>query len=641
MDEKLPPKRLSEDRKKMLDSLGFVWSLRSKRTDDHWDDMYRQLVEYKAKHGDCLVPSRYEENFKLGKWVETQRYEFTKLQRATGQKSEQNLESPVEQQQTEEGGKKSRANPRLTEERLRRLEAIGFEWKVKNKMKRYYDRQWDGMFEKLLKFKEENGHCLVPKRYEADLKLGTWVHTQRIQYRKLLSGNVKKGASHEAFEGEASEKSDEEKNFRLTEDRRRRLDEIGFVWSARESDKAIESVKVSRNSYDDQWDTMFERLRAYKEVHGNCLVPKRYKDDPKLGTWVDTQRVQRKKMLKHMAAVELQNEDPSAADSFVPIKSPGRLTAERMEKLESLGFVWSLRDDWQKHYMELKAYKEQHGHCNVPARYAENRKLGIWVSAQRQQKKLMESAAAEAQAIKSTPLTPDRINLLNEIGFTWTIRSRDSLGESWNQRLAELKAYKEEHGNCLVPSRYLPNPELGIWVGTQRTQYRLYRKAKDAGKSTSNSAMNEDRIAQLEALGFVWALRGGSDAVWKKRISELVAYRSAHGDTAVSSNYSGNRKLASWAAAVRAQYRLMQEGKPCTLDDEKIAELDSLQFPWDEPNAEAAGEDIVDSEAVAGALAAAADMSNEAPTELDVQMMSGEQGSNEVTAEDILNVAEL
>lgn len=67
-------------------------------------------------------------------------------------------------------------------------------------------------------------------------------------------------------------------------------------------------------------------------------------------------------MLKHMTAVELQNEDLSAADSFVPIKSPGRLTDERMEKLESLGFVWSLRDDWQKHYMELKAYKDQHGH---------------------------------------------------------------------------------------------------------------------------------------------------------------------------------------------------------------------------------------------------------------------------------------
>lgn len=50
-DEKLPAKRLTEERKNMLDHLGFVWSLRSKRTDDHWDEMYRQLVEYKEQHG--------------------------------------------------------------------------------------------------------------------------------------------------------------------------------------------------------------------------------------------------------------------------------------------------------------------------------------------------------------------------------------------------------------------------------------------------------------------------------------------------------------------------------------------------------------------------------------------------------------
>jgi hypothetical protein len=45
------------------------------------------------------------------------------------------------------------ANPRLTLERRARLEAIGFEWKVKHKMKRYYDRQWDTMFEKMLQYK--------------------------------------------------------------------------------------------------------------------------------------------------------------------------------------------------------------------------------------------------------------------------------------------------------------------------------------------------------------------------------------------------------------------------------------------------------------------------------------------------------
>ena len=46
-------------------------------------------------------------------------------------------------------------------------------------------------------------------------------------------------------------------------------------------------------------------------------------------------------------------------------------------------------------------------------------------------------------------------------------------------------------------------------MGTQRTQYRLYMKAKETGASL-NTPMNEDRIRQLEDLGFVWALRGGS-----------------------------------------------------------------------------------------------------------------------------------
>ena len=108
---------------------------------------------------------------------------------------------------------------------------------------------------------------------------------------------------------------------------------------------------------------------------------------------------------------------------------------------------------------------------------------------------------------RSAPLTQERIDLLNDIGFTWTIRSRDSLGESWNQRLEELKAYKQREFHCLVPSRYTPNPELGIWVGTQRTQYRLYQRAKETG--IGSTAFNEDRIRELKELGFVWALRGG------------------------------------------------------------------------------------------------------------------------------------
>ncbi|EEC44448.1 predicted protein, partial [Phaeodactylum tricornutum CCAP 1055/1] len=196
--------------------------------------------------------------------------------------------------------------------------------------------------------------------------------------------------------------------------------------------------------YDKQWDQMFERLLAFRDENGHCMVPKRFPPDMKLGTWVHTQRIQYRKL---------------------PVI--GRLTDDRIHRLEELGFIWSLRDDWQKHYEELKEYKKSNGHCNVPARYVPNRRLGIWVSAQRQQYKIVQTPP-ELRPRRSAPLTDDRIELLNELGFTWTIRSRDSLGESWTQRLQDLREFRAIHGHCLVPSRYPPNPELGIWVGTQR-----------------------------------------------------------------------------------------------------------------------------------------------------------------------------
>jgi hypothetical protein len=496
-------------------------------------------------------------------------------------------------------------NPRLTSDRLRRLEEIGFEWKVKNKMKRYYDRQWDQMFGRLLQFKQANGHCMVPKRYPPDMKLGTWVHTQRIQYRKCKAGTNGNGmsklelstaeaAAEAAFEAsaeaafEASAAAEaagepttiimaEEVTYRLTEERRQRLQDVGFVWSARESEKGGQDSagRMTRNSYDDQWDNMFEQLRQFKEQHRDCLVPKRYQANPKLGTWVDTQRVQFKKLQKKLQtthdqqgnsiSTSISTSTSTSIMSTTPTSPPpttpednnndnnsskplvGRLTSDRIGRLHALGFVWSLRDDWQKHYDELQGaflcvivyvfglvwfglvrkllakvltvldysytfsgYKEEHGHCNVPARYARNRRLGIWVSAQRQQYKILHQAHADSsKPRRSAPLTQERIDLLNAIGFTWTIRSRDSLGESWNQRLQGLKDFKAEHGHCLVPSRYEPNPELGIWVGTQRTQYRLFMRSKETGVAVSTTtSMNEDRMRELHDLGFVWALRG-------------------------------------------------------------------------------------------------------------------------------------
>lgn len=387
-------------------------------------------------------------------------------------------------------------------------------------MKRYYDNQWEQMFDRLSEFKQEHGHCMVPKRYPPDTKLGTWIHTQRCQYRKM--SYAAKGASEAASLTDSC--TEVEDGQRLTDDRRIRLEELGFVWSVREVEKVMEPCRISRNSYDDQWDAMLESLAAYKGKYGHCLVPKRCKEDPKLGTWVDTQRVQYKKMKK-----KLEGTEAAASNQAVY-----RFTEERIRRLEDLGFVWSIRDDWQKHYDELKKFKKDHGHCNVPARYSNNRRLGIWVSAQRQQYKILMAGDESTQ--RSTPLTDKRIDQLNELGFTWAVRARDSLGESWSQRLKELQQYKKQYGDCLVPARYPPNPELGIWIGTQRTQYRLYMKAKEEGKQISNmTLMTEERLQQLNELGFVFNLRGGQD---EKKDADTVDARMEEAKTETATNFA-------------------------------------------------------------------------------------------------------
>ena len=71
-----------------------------------------------------------------------------------------------------------------------------------------------------------------------------------------------------AATGELKLSKEDEISFRLTDERRRKLEEIGFVWSVRESDAKTDQTRMTRNSYDDLWDAMYERLKAFKEKYG-------------------------------------------------------------------------------------------------------------------------------------------------------------------------------------------------------------------------------------------------------------------------------------------------------------------------------------------------------------------------------------
>ncbi|AXI54779.1 hypothetical protein C1J05_09965 [Sulfitobacter sp. JL08] len=81
----------------------------------------------------------------------------------------------------------------------------------------------------------------------------------------------------------------------LSEDRRSRLEALGFEWGLRAP----------------PWEKLFAELVRYKDVHGDCNVPYGWPENEKLASWVTTQRTNAVK---------------------------GNLTDERRQRLKAIGF---------------------------------------------------------------------------------------------------------------------------------------------------------------------------------------------------------------------------------------------------------------------------------------------------------------
>lgn len=241
------------------------------------------------------------------------------------------------------------------------------------------------------------------------------------------------------------------------------------------------------------WEQRYEELKAYKQVNGDCLVPQKYATNQKLANWVANQR---KGYRLYMKARE-------AGESNTPTSSLG-ITEERILLLNGLSFAWSVQDSqaiWSQRYEELKAYKAENGDCLVPRAYAPNPRLAGWVGTQRARyRQFMEVKKAGKSNTSSVGMTEEKILLLNGLGFAWSAKVSPV---PWSQRYEELKAYKEEKGNCMVPTQY---PGLGRWVGTQRSGYRQYMKAKADGQEALASCMGmtKERIEMLNNVNFCW-----------------------------------------------------------------------------------------------------------------------------------------
>lgn len=268
------------------------------------------------------------------------------------------------------------------------------------------------------------------------------------------------------------------------------------------------------------WEQRFKELESFQQAHGHCNIPALWQTNPALGHWV--------RNLRHA-------------------KKRGTLAEEKVRRLDALGFCWERRPPvaafWEQRINDLKAFKKEHGHCNVPHVYSPNRTLGYWVARIRKQRKREE-------------LDKEKIRDLDALGFCWTPQN------TWDRHIHDLQAFKKEHGHCNVPTRYPLNPSLGLWVNS-------VRQGKKRGM------LAEDKILLLDALGFSWVRkRHGVQVPWEQRIHDLQAFKNEHGHCNVSSRYQPDPTLGRWVENLR------QRKKRGELAEDRIRILDALGFRW-------------------------------------------------------------
>lgn len=197
-------------------------------------------------------------------------------------------------------------NGQLPTSAYRALSSIGFQWDP-------HFEKWKQKFYELVEFKQTYGHCLVPQTGSkpVHIRLARWVAKQRH-----LS-----------------------KNGLLPDDRRRRLEGIGFSFSPA----------------DERFSARVEQLRQWAEAHGHANVPRSWAEDPGLARWADAVRLRWRQ---------------------------GRLPTRHYRKLSQLGFNFApLDSSWEANFQSLEQFVRDTGHC-TPS-FIEEPRLSSWLAAQR------------------------------------------------------------------------------------------------------------------------------------------------------------------------------------------------------------------------------------------------------------------
>jgi hypothetical protein len=206
-------------------------------------------------------------------------------------------------------------------------------------------------------------------------------------------------------------------------------------------------------------------------VHGNCLVPMGYKENPQLANWVSTQRQEWK---------------------LLQTGKPCRITQDKIDKLDELGFSWEAVRGGKR--------KKRAGAASAEGAAAPKKKKASAKTAAK--KTATEEGATASGTATATQATANEAPVA-------AAAAAAAVEENWDDMFEALMQFKTKTGNTNVTNRYKDKPGLAGWVANQRREYTLMKEleAGIADDPNATCSLTEDRVRQLESIGFEFKAR--------------------------------------------------------------------------------------------------------------------------------------
>ena len=220
---------------------------------------------------------------------------------------------------------------------------------------------------------------------------------------------------------------------KLSKEREKLLEKIGMRFETRDNDEV--------------WNQMYMLAELYFKEYGNLEIKQNFKtlngidydeNGYNLGQWQSCQRQMYKK---------------------------SKLSKERKDLLEKIGMRFETRDNdevWNQMYMLVELYFKEYGNLEIPSKFKtlngtdedENGyNLGIWLVSQR-------------QMYKKGKLSPERKELLDQIGMIWEIRKRkDKKQELCNEYLIPYEEVENiSYNELYAKTMYLLDNNINIII---------------------------------------------------------------------------------------------------------------------------------------------------------------------------------